>query len=356
MRRSPQKEGGFLGKAGREGAFPGGGIESASRRSRCVGRSRQSRGWSARTRRGEATCRREGVGESPLMLERTAGPPAGAFGLRPGLTLRKRSEGPAPRATSRRRTAGRLRPDRLSRNGFARGLRPLQGSGGSGIGVRSDARSRKGLERMLRHRGERSCGWIGRGSLRSWRAAKGPEGAGFAPRFEGPAAGSIGVRLDRGEPRRGLRVRGSLRGSKVLRCTVSGFASMPGSRRRSLRRARSPRGRQAVRIGRFASGSDRPRGTREISVFCGTRGRWRGEGFALVRDRPLRSEAARASGSSELRKRDLGIQASALPASRREPPRPSRPGRDPRGPESGVRAAPVPTHPAGDGPAEAWRS
>jgi len=195
------------------------------------------------------------------------------------------------------------------------------------------SRSRKGLERMLRHRGERSCGRIGRGSLRSWRAAKGSEGAGFALRFEGPAAGSVEVRFDRREPRRGLRMRGSLRGSKVPRCAVSGFASMPGSRRRSLRRVRSPRGRQAVRIGRFASGSDRPRGTKEISVFCGTRGRWRGEGFALVRHRPLRSEAVRASGSLELRKRDLGIQASALPASRREPPRPSRPGRDPRGPE-----------------------
>ena len=221
MRRSPQKEGGFLGKAGREGAFPGGGIESASRRSWCLGGSRPSRGWSARTRRGEATCRprrRGGIA-----------PHAGEDGRAPGRSFRAparahpsiEAKGPAPQARSRMWKAGRFRPDRLPRNGFARGLRPLQGSGGSGIGVRFDARDR---ERV-------SSGCFG-----------------IAAR--GPAAGSVGVRFDRGEPRRGLRVRGSLRGSKVPRCAVSGFASMPGSRRRSLRRVRSPRGRQAVRNGR----------------------------------------------------------------------------------------------------------
>jgi len=155
------------------------------------------------------------------MLERTAGPPAGAFGLRPGLTPRSKRKGPRPK---RGRGCGR-------REGFGR------------IDFRETG-SREGFG-LCKGPAVRGSGFA---SMRA--IAKGSRADASASRLEGPAAGSVGVRFDRGEPRRGLRVRGSLRGSKVPRCAVSGFASMPGSRRRSLRRVRSPRGRQAVRNGR----------------------------------------------------------------------------------------------------------
>src|SRR5439155_143351 len=202
----------------------------------------------------------------------------------------------------------------------------------------------------------RSGRWKDRGSLRYGRLAKtGGEGISVLTRSGGRGRGLLRL-----EAAKGRGPRACSRADDPA-AEDAGFALPPGRERAGIGEF-SPR-RKVRRQGngvRSASVAGRIGRLRPVRTDRGRRRRPRppsepgdgGTGASALVEPP---SSKRREGESRLQGfgNGIGHEGLGLAHTRREPPRPSRPGRDPRWLRDGVRRLAEPTYSAGDGPAEA---
>jgi len=164
----------------------------------------------------------------------------------------RRAKGPRPERAAEVET-DRLRPDRLRtdlRRGFrfSSRVRRCEGSGFASI-----ARPRNGFRRRRLAPTAGSGGWEDRSSLRSPGRETGRCGGFGLPavrRFKGSGFASIARPRNGSERSCGFAPAICRSGDRA-----AGFASMPGSRRRSVAAGLLAERRQAARVGRFGVGS-----------------------------------------------------------------------------------------------------